>query len=233
MQILYVEDDPTTRQFVEKGLRRHGFDVDVAATGQEGLHLALGRAYDAVILDVALPDVEGFDVLARLRRAEIHSPVLFLSARGEAGDRIRGLNLGADDYLPKPFAFAELVARLRAVARRHLNEPDDGVLRVVDLILDTRRREVRRGEARIELSPKQFSLLEYLMRNASYVVSRDMIIEKVWGYGFASRSNAIDVHINVLRRKVDRDFQPKLIHTVRGIGYVLDERPANGRSPDA
>jgi DNA-binding response OmpR family regulator len=224
MKILFVEDDPTTRQFIERGLARHGFVVDVAADGEEGLRRGLTGAYDLVVLDVMLPGRDGFELISDLRRRGIATPVLFVSARGEVSDRIRGLDLGADDYLPKPFAFAELVSRVRAIARRHLGEPPDRILRVADLCLDLNRLTARRGEQRIELSPRQFALLTYLMRNQGFVLSRTMITEKVWGYGFETQSNAIDVHITLLRRKIDRDFEPKLIHTVRGSGYVLEDR---------
>jgi DNA-binding response OmpR family regulator len=224
MKILYVEDDPIAREYIEKGLREHGFVVDAAADGQTGLERARGGHYDLLLLDVMLPERDGFDLLRELRSEGIETPVLFLSARGEVGDRVKGLNLGADDYLPKPFAFAELLARVRAVSRRRLGEPTSGVLRLADLELDVRRHLVERAGRRIELTPKEFMLLEYLLRHAGHVVSRTMITEKVWGYGFETYSNLIDVHMNHLRRKIDREFEPKLLHTVKGVGYVLDER---------
>jgi two-component system OmpR family response regulator len=171
-----------------------------------------------------LPGRDGLSLLKELRDRGHETPVLFLSARGEATDRIRGLNLGADDYLSKPFAFAELLARIRAVARRRHGDPLDGRITVEDLVLDTRRHTVERAGGTIELTPKEFSLLEYLMRNAEQVVSRAMITEKVWGYNFDSYSNLIDVHINHLRKKMDRDFEPKLIHTVKGVGYYFGRR---------
>ncbi len=226
MKILYVEDDPTAREYIHKGLVEQGFVVDVAPDGRAGFERALTGAYDLVILDVMLPEIGGFDLLRELRKRRIDTPVLFLSARGEVGDRIEGLNLGADDYLVKPFAFAELTARIRAIARRRLGEPADGRLEVADLVLDVSRHAVERGGHAIDLTPKEFALLEYLMRNAGHVLSRTMITEKVWGYGFDTYSNLIDVHINHLRKKVDRDFEPKLIHTVKGVGYVLEDRSA-------
>jgi DNA-binding response OmpR family regulator len=224
VNVLYVEDDLEAQAFVGRALRENGFVVDTASDGQRGLELALGADYDVVILDVGLPQKDGFDVLRRLRAAGVDTPVLFLTAHAEVGKRIEGLNLGADDYLGKPFAFAELLARIRAIARRHRPDGASACLQVADLALDTERHSVSRAGRRVHLTPKEFQLLEYLLRNAGYVASRSMIAEKVWGYGFESYSNAIDVHVNSLRRKIDRDFEPKLIHTVKGIGYVLEDR---------
>jgi len=224
VRILFVEDDPRAREYIQKGLEENGFVADTAADGEGGLERALAEAYDLVILDVMLPGRDGLSVLQAMREQGVDTPVLFLSARGEASDRIRGLNLGADDYLSKPFAFAELLARIRAVARRRLAEPMDGRLQVEDLVLDSRRHVVERAGRPVELTPKEFVLLEYLMRNAEQVVSRAMITEKVWGHNFDSYSNLIDVHINHLRKKMDRGRDPKLIHTVKGIGYYLGRR---------
>jgi two-component system OmpR family response regulator len=224
MRILYVEDDPRAREYIQKGLAENGFQAEVASDGEAGLARALSETYDLLILDVMLPGRDGLALLKELRERGIETPVLFLSARGEASDRIRGLNLGADDYLPKPFAFAELLARIRAIARRRHGEPLDGRIAVEDLLLDTRKHSVERAGRPIDLTPKEFSLLEYLMRNAEQVVSRAMITEKVWGYNFDSYSNLIDVHINHLRKKMDRDFEPKLIHTVKGVGYYFGRR---------
>ena len=224
MKLLYVEDDPAAQQYIFKGLGEHGFVVEVVSDGASGLEHASHGSYDLVILDVMLPDMEGYEVLRRLREAGVDTPVLFLSARGAVGDRVRGLELGADDYLPKPFAFAELLARIRAIARRRLGEPDDGRLGAADLVVDLHRRTVERGGRRVELSPKQFALLEYLLRHRGQVVSRAMITENVWGWGFESFSNLIDVHINRLRKKVDQGVATKLIHTVKGAGYILEER---------
>ncbi len=224
IRILYVEDDPTAREYIQKGLTERGYNVEAAADGKEGLEKALNGPFDLLILDVMLPETSGFDILKAVRERQIETPVLFLSARGEVADRIEGLNLGADDYLVKPFAFAELLARIQAVARRALSEPDDGQLRIADLVLDLRRHAVERAGKPIELTPKEFSLLEYLLRNHGQAVSRAMITERVWGYGFDSYSNLIDVHINHLRKKLDHGFDPKLIHTVKGVGYVLEDR---------
>jgi len=224
LRILYVEDDPTAREYLRKGLEERGYAVEVASDAGHGLELAVRGPFDLLLLDVMLPDSDGFEILQTLRKRDIQTPALFLSARGEVADRIRGLNLGADDYLVKPFAFAELLARIQAVARRSLAEPDDGLLQVADLNLDLRRHAVERGGKSVELTPKEFALLEYLMRNQGHAISRAMITEKVWGYGFDSYSNLIDVHINHLRKKLDHGQTPKLIHTVKGIGYVLEAR---------
>jgi DNA-binding response OmpR family regulator len=202
----------------------------VAEDAASGIERALRDPYDLLILDVMLPDSDGFEILRSLRAKAVHTPVLFLSARGDVTDRIRGLNLGADDYLVKPFAFAELMARIQAVARRSLSEPDDGRLVMADLVLDLRRHAVERSGRPVELTPKEFHLLEYLLRNAGHAVSRAMITEKVWGFGFDTYSNLIDVHINHLRRKVDRGFERKLIHTVKGVGYMLEDRSEAGES---
>jgi len=224
MRILYVEDDLEAQAFVRGALEESGYEVDVADDGEEGFAKVVAGDFDVVILDVMLPELSGFDLLKRLRSAGNDTPVVFLTAHGEVSQRIEGLNLGADDYLAKPFAFAELLARIQAVSRRHGAEARDGDIAVADLRIDPSRRAVFRGELRIELTPKEYQLLEYLMLNAGQVVSRAMITEKVWGYGFESYSNAIDVHVNHLRRKVDRDFEPKLIHTVKGVGYIVEDR---------
>jgi DNA-binding response OmpR family regulator len=224
MKILYVEDDPEAQSFVARALRESGSVVDTAGDGLTGLELAAGGAYDVLILDVKLPGIGGFELLRRLRRSGVEVPVLFLTAHGEVSDRIQGLELGADDYLGKPFALGELLARLRAVVRRHQRQPKDGVLEVGDLAIDADRHHVERAGKRIQLTPKEFQLLEYLALNAGYVVSRSMIAEKIWGHGFESYSNAIDVHVNNLRKKVDRGGGRKLIHTMKGLGYVLEER---------
>lgn len=227
LRILYVEDDPTARAYLQQGLGERGYRVEVAESAEAGFARALEAPFDVLLLDVMLPSGdEGFQLLRRLRERGVEVPVLVLSARDQVRDRIRGLRLGADDYLMKPFAFAELLARIQAVARRSLGEPDDGRLAVADLELDLRRHAVRRAGRAVELTPKEFALLEYLLRNRGQAVSRGMIIERVWGAGFESYSNLIDVHINKLRKKVDRGFATKLIHTVKGVGYVLEARGA-------
>jgi DNA-binding response OmpR family regulator len=232
VNVLYVEDDLEAQTFVGRALRESGFVVDTAADGQRGLERALATHYDVIILDLGLPEKDGFEVLRRLRAAGVGTPVLFLTAHAEVSKRIEGLNLGADDYLGKPFAFAELLARLRAIARRQRPEDSSGRLQAADLTLDVERRSATRAGRRVHLTPKEFHLLEYLLRNAGFVTSRTMIAEKVWGYGFESYSNAIDVHVNSLRKKIDRGFEPKLIHTVKGIGYVLEDRSAQAAGAD-
>jgi len=207
--------------------------VDVAGDGDSGLERALSGAYDLLILDVMLPRRDGFEILRELRRTHINTPALFLSARGDASDRIAGLNLGADDYLPKPFAFEELVARIRAVERRATAEPDDGRFAVADLELDLVRHSVQRAGKTIQLTLKEFKLLELLMRHEGEALSRPMMTEKVWGYEFQSYSNLIDVHITHLRKKVDHDYPIKLIHTVTGVGYVMEARSAEEEPPRA
>jgi len=224
MRILLVEDEPKIADFIVRGLSENGHSVDLATDGEEALHWPDVADFDLLILDVMLPDSDGFELLKTLRDKGIDTPAIFLTARSTVTDRIRGLNLGADDYLVKPFAFAELLARINAVARRTLAEPGDGLLTCGDLELDLRRHAVARGGKPIELTPKEFALLEYLLRNQGQAISRAMITEKVWGYGFDTYSNLIDVHINHLRKKVDRSHPTKLIHTVKGVGYVLEER---------
>ena len=222
MRILFVEDDPVAREYIHKGLREHGHVIDLAEDGLGGLEKAKTGAHDLIVLDVMLPEIDGFEVLRELRASGSSTPVIFLSARGEVGDRVKGLRLGGDDYLAKPFAFAELLARVQAVGRRHSPEPEDGILRVADLSLDLNRHTVSRARHPIQLTQKQFALLDCLMRAQGRVVSRTMLIEEVWGYSFESYSNVIDVHIANLRKKIDHGFEPKLLHTVKGIGYVLD-----------
>ncbi len=229
MHVLLVEDDAETREYVAGGLRERGFVVDTADRGDSGLEMITTGAYDVVVLDVRLPGFDGFEVMRRVRSAGVGTPVLFLSAQGEVQHRIEGLNLGADDYLTKPFAMAELLARIRAIARRSLPDGEKENLVVADLTLDLEGRSARRGDARVDLTQKEFQLLEYLLRHRGQAVSRTMIIESIWGYGFDTYSNVIDVHINNLRKKIDRDFEPKLIHTLKGFGYVLeDRRPGAG-----
>jgi DNA-binding response OmpR family regulator len=235
VKILYVEDDPIAREFVSRGLRRSGYVVDVAADDDVGFQRAAFGSYDLIVLDVLLPEADGFDILAELRGLGVETPVLFLSARSDVSDRIRGLDLGADDYLPKPFAFAELVSRIRAIARRRVGEPADGRLVLADLVLDTRRHTVVRGGRRIDLTPKQFGILELLLRNVGIPLSRSQILEKVWGYGFETQESAIDVHITALRKKVDAGYGVPLIETVTGLGYMAacPSDPGVDAHPDA
>jgi len=220
MRILVVEDDRKLAAVLRQGLKEQGFGVDVAEDGAMGLQLALSTEYDAVVLDVLLPRHSGFDVLRDLRKRGRPVPVLMLTARSSVEDRVRGLDLGADDYLAKPFDFAELLARLRAITRRPPVAPTT-VLKLADLELDAARREVRRAGRKIELTAKEFALLAYLMRKKDTVVTRGMILDHVWDMEYDGGSNLVEVYINYLRRKVDQDSEAKLIHTVRGAGYVV------------
>ena len=220
VRILLVEDEQKVASFIRSALEEQSYAVDVSYDGEEGYYLAEATDYDLVVLDIMLPKVDGFQVLRQLRTRKPAMPVLILTARGSVEDRVRGLDLGADDYLVKPFALAELTARVRALLRRGVRE-SPGELRVDDLVLDATRRRVTRGGRPIELSNKEYSLLEYLLRNANHVVTRGMIAEHVWDASFDSFTNVIDVYINHLRNKIDRNFPRKLIHSVRGVGYRL------------
>ena len=220
MRVLIVEDDAKLESVLRQGLTEHGFTVDTASDGPIGLGLALGSDYDAILLDVMLPGRNGFDVLSELRLQGCRGPVLMLTARSSVEDRVQGLDLGADDYLPKPFDFAELVARVRAITRRPAVEPVT-VLRVADLEMDPHRHEVRRSGGLLDLTAKEFALLEYLLRKKGAAVTRGMILDQVWGLDYEGGSNLVEVYINYLRRKIDQPFEPKLIHTIRGTGYAL------------
>ena len=234
MRLLLIEDDPETTRYLERGLAEHGFQVDCADNGVNGLEMALTGQYDLLVLDVRLPRMDGFEVLKRLRARHHDVPVLILSAQGEVHSRIEGLNLGADDYLAKPFALAELVARIRSIQRRRHPEVTGETVSVANFRLDRAARCAWREDRRIELTQKEFQLVDFLARNLGHVVSRTMITENVWGYGFDSYSNLIDVHINHLRKKLDYDFEPKLIHTVKGLGYIFEDRSTPPpSSPDA
>ncbi|MGH7040428.1 MAG: winged helix-turn-helix domain-containing protein [Stellaceae bacterium] len=221
MKILIVEDDRETASYLGKGLGESGYTVDRAGDGRDGLYLASSGGYDAIVLDRMLPGMDGLAMLGALRAAEIRTPALILSALGQVHDRVRGLRAGADDYLVKPFAFSELLARLEALLRRGAGAPSATGLRVGDLGLDLLTRTVKRQSKPIELLPREFRLLEYLMRNAGHVVTRTMLLEHVWDYHFDPQTNVIDVHISRLRQKIDKNFDHPLLHTVRGAGYCL------------
>lgn len=225
MKILIVEDEQKLLSILRQGLREQGLAVDPAHDGDEGLRMAAAAAYDAIILDVMLPGKSGFQVLQELREAGDKTPVLMLTARSGVEDRVQGLDLGADDYLSKPFAFKELLARLRAITRRPQAELQT-TLKVADLELNPQKHEVRRAGQPIDLSPREFALLELLLRHKDVVVTRAMILDQVWdsGYSFDGGSGVVDVYINYLRRKVDQPFSRRLIHTVRGSGYTLGEK---------
>ncbi|QEQ96793.1 MULTISPECIES: heavy metal response regulator transcription factor [Neptunomonas] len=224
MKILVVEDEDKTGMFLQQGLNEAGFNTDLACNGIDGLHLALTQvdAYDLIILDVMLPGLDGWKVLETLRLSGRDMPVLFLTARDQVEDRVKGFELGADDYLVKPFAFSELLARIRSLLKRTRITPEATVLTVADLELDLLRRRVSRAGIRIELTAKEFSLLELLMRREGEVLSRSLIASQVWDMNFDSDTNVIEVAIRRLRRKVDEPYGLKLIHTLRGMGYVLE-----------
>ncbi len=222
--MLVVEDERKTASFVCKALQREGFAVEICRNGNDALAAASAAAFDGIVLDIMLPGCDGLSVLRRLRERQNRTPVLLLSARGELNERVEGLDAGAEDYLPKPFELVELVARVRALTRRG-GDTKSTVLRVADLILDTVSHEARRGERRIELTIREYRLLEFLMRSAERICGRMAILEKVWEYNFDPGTNLVDVYIKRLREKIDADSDLKLLHTVRGVGYVLKAAP--------
>lgn len=221
MRILVVEDDKKIAAFVAKGFKEAGFIVDQAEDGEKGLGLALDEPYDVAVVDLMLPKLDGLSIIERLRQQKKQTPVIILSAKRSVDDRIRGLQTGGDDYLTKPFSFAELLARVQALIRRSHHESEPTSLRTGDLSIDLLTREVARAGSKIELQPREFALLEYLMRNAGRVISKTMILEHVWGYDFDPLTNVVDVLVSRLRNKIDRGFESKLIQTRRGMGYVL------------
>ena len=222
MRLLVVEDEKKVSSFIKKGLEEEGYAVDVALDGKTGLQMAMDRVHDLIVLDIHLPGLDGLSVLRELRAGRVSTPVLLLTVRANIEDKVLGLDAGADDYLTKPFAFQELVARIRALLRRQA-EAKLPVLRFADLTLDPARRMVFRGARKIDLTAKEYALLDYFIRNPGRVLTRTMIAEHVWDYNFDSMTNIIDVYVNYLRRKIDSDREHKLIHTVRGVGYVLKE----------
>jgi len=221
VRVLLVEDDTTIAEFVARGLREAGFAVDHEADGEAGLAAAATLSYDVAIVDLMLPKRDGLSLIEELRRRGVATPVLILSARRSVDDRVRGLQAGGDDYLTKPFAFAELLARVQALVRRATRAPEPTTLTVEDLVLDLLSRRVTRGGKAIDLRPREFTLLEYLLRNVGRVVSKTMILSHVWEYNFDPQTNIVDVLVSRLREKIDRPFDKKLLHTVRGVGYVL------------
>jgi two-component system OmpR family response regulator len=221
MRALLVEDDDAIADFVGRGLREAGFAVDRVSDGDEGLTAAGDRRYDVAIVDLMLPKRDGLSLIEELRKRKTLTPVLIRSARRSVDDRVRGLQAGGDDYLTKPFAFAELLARVQALLRRSTQAPEPTTLTLADLELDLLSRRVTRAGGALELRPREFALLEYLMRNADKVVSKTMILSHVWEYNFDPQTNVVDVLVSRLREKIDRPFERKLLHTVRGVGYVL------------
>jgi two-component system copper resistance phosphate regulon response regulator CusR len=223
MRILVIEDEVKTASYLHKGLTEQGFVVDLAMWGDKGLHLALEFPYDLLIIDIMLPGRDGWSIVSELRKHGRQTPVLFLTARDSVADRVRGLDLGADDYLVKPFAFSELLARIRSILRRG-SARQPALIRIADLELDLQRHKAFRAGSVLDLTPKEFLLLSFLARREGEILSRTLIVEHVWDMNFDSDTNVIDVHIRRLRSKVDDPYDRKLIHTVRGMGYVLESR---------
>jgi two-component system OmpR family response regulator len=223
MRILLVEDDLKIASFIVKGLRATGYAVDHSTDGEEGLHLALTQPYDTAIIDIMLPKMNGLELIKRMRKEKVNTPIIILSAKDSIDDRVKGLQTGGDDYLTKPFAFSELFARVQALIRRAGGISEPAQLTAGELSIHLLTREVMRGGRKIELKPLEFSLLEYLMRNKGRIVSKTMIMEHVWDYNFDPQTNVVEARICRLRDKIDRGFDKKLIHTVRGVGYVLKE----------
>jgi two-component system OmpR family response regulator len=221
MRVLIIEDDQQIASFVTKGLNQAGFAVDHVSDGEEGLQMAELNPYDVMVIDIMLPGLDGFSVIESLRSKGNTIPILVLSARGSLDDKLKGFQSGSDDYLTKPFSFSELQARLQALLRRTTRGQIKNVLEIGDLKMDLLSRKVSRGDREIELQPREFTLLEYLMRNSGNVVSKTMILEHVWDYHFDPQTNVVDVLVHRLRTKIDKDFQIKLLHTIRGVGYVL------------
>ncbi len=220
MKILIIEDEKKLADSLRKGLQEQAFAADVVYDGEDGLLMAQSKGYDAIILDVLLPKRNGFEIVESLRKQKINTPILLLTAKDSVADRVKGLNLGADDYLCKPFAFSELLARLQAIQRRKSGH-ESPILSIEDLSLNLLTREVKRANRKIELRPKEFAILQHLAENRGRVVTRSLLMEKVWDYAFASSSNVIDVHMKRLREKIDAEEETKLIRTVKGVGYTL------------
>ncbi|MFM7084346.1 MAG: winged helix-turn-helix domain-containing protein [Hyphomicrobium sp.] len=223
MKLLLIEDDPTTASYIVRGLEEEGHTVDHLLDGQEGLSQAMTQDYDVIIIDRMLPGTDGLTIVKTLRRSERKVPVLFLTSLGGINDRVEGLEAGGDDYLCKPFAFSELLARIHALSRRPSIKSEETLLKVGDLQIDLISRRVMRGEKEIELQPREFRLLEVLMRNKGRVVTKTMLLERVWSFHFDPRTSVVETHISRLRSKIDRPFQVELIHTVRGSGYSVYE----------
>jgi DNA-binding response OmpR family regulator len=224
MRILLVEDDTGIARFVKQGLSENSFSVDVAVDGEKGFQSVLHMKYDLIVLDILLPKMDGKEVLRKIRSMDIQTPVIFLTAKDSESDIVHGLNLGADDYLTKPFSFNELLARIQAIIRRDKAVTYTSRLQMANLILEPDGHRVFREKTKIELTPKEYVLLEFFIRHPGQIITRTMISEKVWDYHFDTSTNIIDVHVSHLRNKIDKDFEPKLLHTVKGVGYVLEDR---------
>jgi len=221
VRILVVEDDEKIASFIIKGFKQNGFAVDYAVDGEEGIHMAIIETYDAAVIDIMLPKLDGLSIIEKLRKNKINTPVIILSAKRSVDDRVRGLQTGGDDYMTKPFAFSELLARVQALLRRASNIAEPTTITVGDISLDLLTRKVVRSGKSIALHTREFVLLEYFMRNAGRIISKTMIIDHLWGYNFEPQTNVVDVLVCRLRNKVDRDFEEAMIHTIRGAGYVL------------
>ena len=220
MRILVIEDEKKVANFIKKGLEEEHYAVDTAFDGEEGLYMTEVNEYDLIVLDLMIPKIEGLEVLRRIRRKKNNVPILVLTARNTVEDVVKGLDAGCDDYVTKPFAFMEFLARIRALLRREKTDKEP-LLTIADLTLSPVTHKVMRQEKEIELTSKEYALLEYFMRNPEKVLTRTMISEHVWDYHFDSMTNVVDVYVNYLRKKIDKDFEPKLIHTIRGIGYMM------------
>ncbi|MGK0272863.1 MAG: two-component system OmpR family response regulator [Cocleimonas sp.] len=232
MQILIIEDDTQTAKFIQKGLQESGYVVDHAADGEAGLQQAMNADYDALVIDRMLPKLDGLSIIEQLRGQGFNVPILILSALGEVNQRVEGLKAGGDDYLVKPYSFSELLARIQSLIRRHQPQDKINTLQVRDLKIDLLSRQVTRENTVIELQPKEYILLESLMRSAGEVVTRTMLLEKVWDYNFDPQTNVIDVHISRIRAKIDKDFDVPLLKTVRGSGYILHDPDLSNEGPD-
>lgn len=222
-KILLVEDDKNTASFIVKGLKQEGFTVDHCPDGAQGLDFALNSFYDAMILDIMLPKLDGLCLLTRLREQNITTPAIFLSAKSSVDDRINGFKMGGDDYIVKPFSFSELIVRIKAILRRSVHTINPTIIKVGDLVMDTEKRIVKRANQEILLQPKEFMLLEYLLKNSGQIISKTMIMERVWDYNFDPQTNVVEARICQLRNKIDKPFTHSLIHTIRGVGYVIKE----------
>lgn len=223
MRMLLIEDDQDIASFIRSGAKESGFTVDLALNGEDGRHLGLTESYDILIVDLMLPDMDGLDIINDMRNRQITTPVLILSAKRNVDDRVKGLHKGGDDYLTKPFVFAELMARVHALLRRSYGSAETTRLTYRDLTLDLLKHQAYRGPNNLELQPREFALLEFLLRNKEKVVSKTMILDHIWGYHFDPQTNVVDVLVSRLRSKVDKGFEEKYIHTIRGVGYVLKE----------